>query len=61
MISGNRKLENGMKIDFITRKVVNGEIEVETELEHIIVEVRYWESALIMYVIGRDISVNAIK
>lgn len=61
MISGNRKLENGMSLEYIAPKMVNGKPIVEIEPEDIIGEVKYWEYALIMYVIGRDISTNSVK
>lgn len=52
VISGNRNLTNGMQIEFVVPKLVNEEIEIEIKEEDITTEVRYWESALIMYVIG---------
>lgn len=50
-----------MTIDFVTPNVVNEEIEVEIEDEEIDSEIKFWESALIMYVIGREISMNVVK
>ncbi|KAK2451010.1 hypothetical protein QL285_010100 [Trifolium repens] len=61
MLNGNRNPEKGMKIEFITPKVVNGEIEVEIDESDIINEVKFWDSALIMYVIGGDLSMNGVK
>ncbi|XP_058733384.1 uncharacterized protein LOC131604993 [Vicia villosa] len=59
VISNNRK--NSMVLDFIAPKVVNGSVVVEIEKSDIESEVLYWESALIMYVLGGDLSMNSVK
>ena len=61
VISGNRKPENGMALEFFASKIVEGKPIAEIEPEDIIGELKYWESALIMYVIGRDLSMNSVK
>ncbi|XP_058755867.1 uncharacterized protein LOC131628790 [Vicia villosa] len=61
VISNNRNPSNGMQIEFIAPQLVNGEVEVTIEEEDIMSEVRYWESALIMYVIGSDLSMHTVK
>jgi hypothetical protein len=61
MLNGNRNPEKGMKMEFITPKVVNGEIEVEIDEADIINEVKFWDSALIMYILGGDLSMNGVK
>lgn len=40
---------------------MNEEIEVEIEDEEIASEIKFWEYALIMYAIGREISMNVVK
>src|SRR4051812_13975257 len=61
VISNNRNPSNGMQIEFVAPQLVNGEVEVAIEEEDILSELRYWESALIMYVIGSDLSMNMVK
>ncbi|XP_058783664.1 uncharacterized protein LOC131658381 [Vicia villosa] len=61
VISGNRNPTNGLQMEFVAPKVVNGEIEVEIEEDDIASEIRYWDTALIMYVLGGDLSMNTVK
>ncbi|XP_058771879.1 uncharacterized protein LOC131645220 [Vicia villosa] len=61
VISGNRNPTNGLQMEFVAPKVVNGELEVEIEEEDIASELRHWDSALIMYVLGGDLSMNNVK
>lgn len=55
IISGNRIHANGAPIDFVAFNIVEGEIEVDIEEEDIKSKVKLWDSALIMYVLGRDV------
>ncbi|CAK8543497.1 unnamed protein product [Lathyrus sativus] len=50
-----------MVIEYVAPKLVNGEIEIEIEEEDIESEVKSWESALIMYVLGGEVSLNMVK
>ncbi|CAK8532570.1 unnamed protein product [Lathyrus sativus] len=50
-----------MAIEFVAPKVVEGEIEVDIEDSDVESEVKYLESALIMYALGRELSINAVK
>ncbi|XP_058763382.1 uncharacterized protein LOC131636806 [Vicia villosa] len=61
VISNNRKPGNGLTLDFVAPKVVNGGIVVEIEQSDIESEVRYWDCALIMYVLGGELSMNMVK
>ncbi|XP_058783598.1 uncharacterized protein LOC131658307 [Vicia villosa] len=61
VLSNNQKPGNGLALDFIAPKVINGEIVVEIEKSDIESVIRYWESALIMYVLGGDLSMNMVK
>lgn len=61
IISGNRVMENGMQLSYVAPKKVDGGYEVEIEDEDVEEELKYWESALIMYVIGGELSMNAVK
>ena len=60
-ISGNMVSENGMEIEFVAPSIIEGEIEMEIEETDVELEVKYWESSLIMYVIGQDLSMNVVK
>lgn len=46
---------------YIAPTVSNGEIEVEINDEDMASELQFWENALIMYVMGEDLSMRAIK
>lgn len=57
---GNRLPTNGMHIDFTAPTIVDGEIEVVIDEVDVESEMLFWESALIMYVLGKDLSMNAV-
>lgn len=59
--SGNRNLRNGKKIELIAPKIVNGVSEVIIEEEDIENEVKFWNTTLIMYVLGGDLSMHIVK
>lgn len=61
VISGNRHSSNGMQLQFVAPKVVEGRIEIEIKDKEVESEIRFWENSLIMYVIGANLSMNAMK
>lgn len=61
VISGNRNPGNGLALDFIAPTIVNGVAEVVIAEEDIVEEVKFWETSLIMYVVGGDLSMNMVK
>lgn len=61
VINSNRIPANEMAIKFISPKIMEGVIEVEIKEANIESEVKLWESAIIMYALGRDLSMNAVK
>lgn len=61
VLSGNRNPGNGMTIEFIAPKIVNRAIEVEIDEEDIMTEVKFWDTALNMYVLGGDLNMNVVK
>ncbi|XP_058733512.1 uncharacterized protein LOC131605135 [Vicia villosa] len=61
VISNNCKPANGMNLEFVAPSVVNGEIIVEIEKSDIESEILYWDSALIMYVLGGELSMNMVE
>jgi hypothetical protein len=48
-------------MEFVAPKRVNGAVEVEIEEADIMSEVKFWASSLIMYVLGGDLSMSAVK
>ncbi|XP_058762881.1 uncharacterized protein LOC131636267 [Vicia villosa] len=61
VISGNRLPTNGLTIEFSAPKYVEGEFEVEIEEADMESELLFGDSALIMYAIGKNLSMNAVK
>lgn len=61
VISGNRIPVNGMTIEFIAQKIVEGEIKVDIEEADVESEVKFWEYAHIIYALGRYLSMNVVK
>ncbi|CAK8577552.1 unnamed protein product [Lathyrus sativus] len=61
VISRNHNPGNGLSLKFIAPKIVNGIPEVIIEEADTINEVKFWETSLIMYVIGRELSMNGVK
>jgi hypothetical protein len=61
VLSGNRNPANGLAMEYVAPKLVNGEVEVEIENSGIESEVKFWESSLIMYVLGSELSMSAVK
>ncbi|XP_058726095.1 uncharacterized protein LOC131597411 [Vicia villosa] len=48
-------------MQFVTPNVTEGGIEIEIEEDDIASEVKYWETALILYTMGEDLSMNMMK
>ncbi|XP_058745862.1 uncharacterized protein LOC131618712 [Vicia villosa] len=61
VIKGNRLPFSRKHIEYTPPRVVNGEIEVNLEESDIVSEVQYWENAIVIYVIGSNLSMNAVK
>ncbi|CAK8576415.1 unnamed protein product [Lathyrus sativus] len=61
VISGNRNPGNGLTLEFIAPTIVNGIAEVRIEEADTVTEVKFWETTLIMYVVGGDLSMNTVK
>lgn len=61
VIRGNHVVLNGMTIDFVALKVVEGEIEIKIEETRVESKIKFWESTLHMYVLGGDLSLNISK
>lgn len=60
IICGNRMSSNEATIEFVAPNLVEEDIEVNIDEYDIESEVKFWDSALIMYVIGKDLSMNAV-
>lgn len=52
---------NGLDIEYTTLEVADGEIEVTIEEQDIQSELKFWENSLIMYVLGGELTMNAVK
>ncbi|XP_058758888.1 uncharacterized protein LOC131632129 [Vicia villosa] len=61
VISGNRNPSNGKTLQFIAPKMVDGIAEAVIEEADVANEVRFWDTSLIMYVLGGELSMNGVK
>ncbi|KAH1253521.1 hypothetical protein GmHk_04G010152 [Glycine max] len=61
VISGNRNPAKGRVMQYVAPKVVDGEIDVKIEDEDVAPELKFWETTLILYVLGGDISMHMLK
>lgn len=50
-----------MTMECVAPKMVNEEIKIEVEAADIEFEVKFWESSLIMYALGGNLSMNVFK
>lgn len=60
-ISDNRLLDKGLKMRFMAPMIIDGLTEVEIESSDTISETDYWKNGLILFAIGEELSMNAIK
>ncbi|XP_058760792.1 uncharacterized protein LOC131634153, partial [Vicia villosa] len=61
VIKGNRLPTNGIGLEYTPPDLVDGEVEVVIDPQDIQSEIQFWENALILYAIGDDLSMNAVK
>ncbi|CAK8544014.1 unnamed protein product [Lathyrus sativus] len=61
IINENRNPTKGLTMEFVAPNIIDGEMEIQIEEEDVEKEVKFWESALIMYALGVDLSMNAVK
>ncbi|CAK8568835.1 unnamed protein product [Lathyrus sativus] len=61
IINDNRNPSKGLTMEYVAPKVVNGMIEIDIEQEDIETEIHFWDNALILYVVGGDLSMNMVK
>lgn len=61
VISGNINPAKGRVMQYVAPKVVDGEIDVKIEDEDVAPELKFWETTLILYVLGGDISMHMLK
>ncbi|XP_058762303.1 uncharacterized protein LOC131635682 [Vicia villosa] len=61
IIQGNRLPSNGTELSYTAPVVVDGEMEIQIEEQDVASEKEFWRNALIMYAIGNDLSMNAVK
>ncbi|KAG5034515.1 hypothetical protein JHK87_009425 [Glycine soja] len=60
-VSDNRNPSKGLYMEYVAPNVVNGEVEIEIEEDDIATEMKFWETTLILYALGEDLSMNAVK
>ncbi|XP_058754195.1 uncharacterized protein LOC131627366 [Vicia villosa] len=61
VIKGNRTSSSGLNIEYTPPSIVNGEIEVVLEDQDVVSELKFWENALIMYVVGGNLTMTAVR
>ncbi|CAK8562815.1 unnamed protein product [Lathyrus sativus] len=61
VINDNRSPAKGMAIEYVAPKIVNEVIEIDIEQEDIETKIQFWDNALILYVMGDDLSMNTVK
>lgn len=61
VLNNNHNPSNGVTMEFVAPKLINGEVEVEIEAEDIASELLFWENAMILYVLGGSLSMNMLK
>ncbi|CAK8535210.1 unnamed protein product [Lathyrus sativus] len=61
VINENRNPARGMAIEYVAPKLINGVFEINIEQEDIETEIQFWDNALILYVVGDDLSMNTMK
>ncbi|CAK8569173.1 unnamed protein product [Lathyrus sativus] len=61
VLKDNRNPAKGRAMKFIPPQVVDGKIEVLIEEDDVSSEVKFWESSLILYAMGADLSMNVVK
>ncbi|CAK8530536.1 unnamed protein product [Lathyrus sativus] len=61
IINDNQNPAKGLTMEYVAPKVVNEMIEIDIEQEDIETEIRFWDNAIILYVVGDDLSMNTVK
>ncbi|CAK8573596.1 unnamed protein product [Lathyrus sativus] len=61
VINDNRNPARGMDIEYVAPNLINGVFEINIEQEDIETEIQFWDNALILYVVGDDLSMNTVK
>lgn len=61
VICGNRIMKNDKALLFVAPKIINGKPVVEIEEDDVATKIRFWETSLIMYAIGGNLSMNVVK
>ena len=58
VLNDNRNPAKGMAIEYVQPTLVDGEIEIAIDEEDIVSEKKFWENALVMYVLGGELSMK---
>ncbi|CAK8531500.1 unnamed protein product [Lathyrus sativus] len=60
IINENHNPAKGLTMEFVAPKIIDGEVEIQIEEADVEAEVKFWESALILYALGVYLSMNAV-
>ncbi|XP_058746852.1 uncharacterized protein LOC131619814 [Vicia villosa] len=61
VLAENRNLAKGLSMQYVAPTVTSEGIEIEIEEDDIASEVQYWETTLILYAMGEELSMNMVK
>jgi hypothetical protein len=61
VVADNRNPSKGLSMQYVAPTVTSEGIEITIDEEDVESEVRYWESSLILYAMGEDLSMNMVK
>ncbi|XP_058776169.1 uncharacterized protein LOC131650479 [Vicia villosa] len=61
IIQGNRNLNRGTAVEFVTPQLINGEEKIIIEESDVADELTYWENAVILFALGETLSMHAVK
>jgi hypothetical protein len=61
VLTENRNPTRGRALKYVAPTLVNGEVEIVIEDADTQSEVQFWQTSLIMYVLGSELSMNLVK
>ncbi|XP_058782915.1 uncharacterized protein LOC131657547 [Vicia villosa] len=61
ILTENRNPTKGLSMQYVAPNVTNEGIVIEIEEDDIVSEVKYWETTLILYAMGEELSMNMVK
>lgn len=61
VLNENRNPKKGLVMEYVPPARVEGEFDIEIEEEDVASEIQFWENTLIMYGLGEDLIMTAVK